>query len=126
MELFEKDGICTPCDSKCAVCFGETDQECNKCLPPYILGDNRECRELDCSKYPNTYSINNKCEKCHQSCAGCDKLSSNCTACSPKYISLNKGQTQICLENCPQTYYPNIHVNICQRIYNALYIYIYI
>ena len=113
---------CKPCHAHCLECFGGSDVECSKCLPPYYLGNNQECIYTECAlNYPNTFpTIDYVCEQCHHSCNGCIGSYDFCLSCAMPYFALS--QTNFCLAACPAKYYSYTSIRQCQCIYIYIYI----
>ena len=115
--------ICRECHSHCNICYGQLDNTCLECISPYLLTDERECIYTDCTNYPNTFPTLTKCEKCSEKCDGCENSPSYCLNCASDYLFLE--ETHSCLSTCPEQFYDNHHISLCQSEY-TLYIYIYI
>ena len=111
--------LCESCNNHCALCFGPSNMECNKCNSPYYLGNHKECIYTECNNYPNTFPSNFICENCDPMCDGCFHSPTKCLACAFPFLYLK--ETSLCLTSCPLSYYSYHLAQLCLR---NIYIYI--
>ena len=115
--------ICSTCHPNCNICYDDKDNTCLECIQPFLLTDERECIYTNCSNYANTFPTLTKCEKCSEKCNGCENSPSYCLSCISPYLFLE--ETHSCLSTCPDQFYGNHHISLCQSTHN-IYIYIYV
>ena len=104
--------ICRKCHPNCNICYGDQDNTCLQCISPKLLTDERECIYTDCTNYDNTFPTTTKCERCNEKCDGCEGSPSYCLDCTSPYLFLE--ETHSCLSTCPDQFYDNHHISLCQ------------
>ncbi|EAR83182.2 hypothetical protein TTHERM_01006530 (macronuclear) [Tetrahymena thermophila SB210] len=100
--------VCKDCHPTCLTCNGPKSDQCLTCLDP-LLFKKGSCN-LDCGLgfYPNKPI----CSPCHTECYSCFGPNNNqCLKCTGNRYYFK--QTNSCLLECPETYFPNTHSNYC-------------
>jgi proprotein convertase subtilisin/kexin type 5 len=107
--------LCLSCDPSCSSCLGPLSTSCTACTTYLAIVYYKDPANPTCStSCPSGYfgvSANNTCSQCQAGCSSCQINSTYCQGCQnvgsiPYYLINN-----LCLNVCPNDYYPN--GNLC-------------
>lgn len=104
---------CEPCHEWCSVCTGPGPTSCTNCKGVGLLTPRgNECSSTCEEGYWSNYQTN-RCDECHKSCSNCNGplATDNCKAC--RNDALKQPDSNSCLTNCPNGYWPDIARNSC-------------
>jgi len=107
-----KNRKCEDCIAYCSSCSDTS--TCDECTYPYILNENRLCRDK-CKLFE--VEINGECKNCTVSnCMICEKDLKTCKVCDYGYFLNVDGN---CVKECELGYYANYFTRKCVKCHNT-------
>ena len=113
--------ICEKCDQSCSICRGASQDQCTECSYGYFSVPDQSTCVKSC---PSGYWLNVSILTCSPCCKGCSKCKdsdcNSCIACQPSYfLQQLPPLSAICMESCPNGYWPDFSSNICSPCHPA-------